>query len=155
MLSGARILLPGPHLDAVSLLDLMEGEKATFAAGVPTIWFGLLHALEKEPSRWKLQPGLRTFVGGSAAPEALIRGLDKHGVTVVHAWGMTEMSPLGSICRIKAHLRDQPDDALYELRAKQGMPVALVDMRVVNVAFFAPMSCNVPAHPGGTIGRSA
>ncbi|MGD9536900.1 MAG: long-chain fatty acid--CoA ligase [Alphaproteobacteria bacterium] len=132
VMNGARILLPGPHLDAVSLLDLMEGEKATFAAGVPTIWFGLLHALEKEPKRWKLQPGLRTFVGGSAAPEALIRGLDRHGVNVVHAWGMTEMSPIGSICRIKTELCDQAEDALYELRAKQGMPVALVDMRVVN-----------------------
>jgi fatty-acyl-CoA synthase len=132
IMSGARMVLPGPHLDPVSLLDLMESEKVTFAAGVPTIWFGLLNALEKEPGRWKLQPGLRTFVGGSAAPEALIRGLEKYGVRVIHAWGMTEMSPLGSVCQVKATLANQPADALYALRSKQGLPNVLVDMRVVN-----------------------
>ncbi len=138
VMTGARLVLPGAHLDPVSLLDLLEREKVTFAAGVPTIWFGLLHALDKEPGRWKLQPGLRTFVGGSAAPEALIRGLDKHGVKVVHAWGMTEMSPLGSISRIKSTLADQPEDALYALRSKQGMPSVLVEMRVVNEQGIAP-----------------
>ncbi|MSO74042.1 MAG: fatty-acid--CoA ligase [Alphaproteobacteria bacterium] len=138
VMTGARLVLPGAHLDPISLLDLLEREKVTFAAGVPTIWLGLLHALEKEPGRWKLQPGLRTFVGGSAAPESLIRGLDKHGVKVVHAWGMTEMSPLGSIARVKTELANQPEDALYALRAKQGMPSVLVEMRVVNEKGIAP-----------------
>ena len=138
VMNGARMVLPGAHLDPASLLDLLEREKVSFAAGVPTIWFGLLHALDKEPGRWKLQPGLRTFVGGSAAPEALIRGLDKHGVKVVHAWGMTEMSPLGSVCTIKTGLDNQPEDALYALRSKQGLPNVLVEMRVVNEKGVAP-----------------
>ena len=138
IMHGAKMVLPGPHFDALSLLDLMEREKVNFAAGVPTIWLGLLHALDKEPGRWALQPGLRTFVGGSAAPEGLIRGLDKHGVKVIHAWGMTEMSPLGTVGRVKPTLEQQSDDLLYELRAKQGMPNVFVDMRVVNEQGVAP-----------------
>jgi fatty-acyl-CoA synthase len=138
LMAGARTVLPGPHLDAVSLLDLMEQEKVTFAAGVPTIWLGLLHALDREPGRWRFQPGLRTLVGGSAAPDALIRGLDKHGIRVIHAWGMTEMSPLGTICQLKAGLETLPEEECHALRAKQGLPGVLVDMRVVNEQGEAP-----------------
>ena len=92
---GTKLVLPGPHLDAVSLLELMQSERVTIAAGVPTVWMAILDALEKEPGRWKLAPDLRMVVGGSAAPEAMIRAFDRHGLRVVHAWGMTEMSPVG------------------------------------------------------------
>jgi len=131
-LTGAKLVFPGPHLDAQSLLDLLERERVTVAAGVPTIWMGILDALEKEPGRWKLQPGLRMIVGGSAAPEALIRGFDKHGLRLVHAWGMTEMSPLGSCSWLKAGMLDQPYDEQVRVRAKQGLPAGLVQVRGVD-----------------------
>ena len=95
-MAGCKQVLPGPHLDPESLLDLYVQEGVTLSAGVPTIWMGILQALEKEPDRWKLG-GIRMVVGGSAAPESLIRGLDRHGLRVVHAWGMTEMTPLGTL----------------------------------------------------------
>jgi len=129
---GAKLVFPGPHLDAQSLLQLMESEKVTIGAGVPTIWMGILDALEKNPGRWKLQPGLRMVVGGSAAPEALIRGFDKHGLRLVHAWGMTEMSPLGSIGFLKEKMRGLPYDEQVRIRAKQGVPSSLVQVRAVD-----------------------
>src|SRR2546425_6455362 len=130
--SGAKLVFPGPHLDAQNLLDLLERERVTVAAGVPTIWMGSLDALEKEPGRWKLQPGLRMIVGGSAAPEALIRGFDKHGLRLIHAWGMTEMSPLGSCSWLKAGMREMPYDEQVRVRAKQGLPAGLVQVRGVD-----------------------
>src|SRR4051812_3911299 len=87
---GCKLVMPGPHLDAVSLLDLYQSEKVTFTAGVPTIWMGILQALEKNPSQWKLTPGMRMVVGGAAAPESMIRAFDRFNLHVLHAWGMTE-----------------------------------------------------------------
>ncbi|HWE26343.1 MAG TPA: long-chain fatty acid--CoA ligase [Myxococcales bacterium] len=130
--AGAKLVFPGPHLDAESLLDLLERERITLGAGVPTIWMGILEALEKQPDRWKLQPGLRMVVGGSAAPEALIRGFDKHGLNLVHAWGMTEMSPLGSVSWLKAKMKGLPYDEQVRIRGKQGLPAALVQVRAVD-----------------------
>ena len=130
--AGAKLVFPGPHLDAQSLLDLLERERVTVAAGVPTIWMGILEALEKEPQRWKLQPGLRMVVGGSAAPESLIRGFDKHGLRLLHAWGMTEMSPLGSCSWLKAGMLGLPYDEQIKVRAKQGLPAGLVQVRGVD-----------------------
>ena len=130
--AGAKLVFPGPHLDAQSLLDLLERERVSVAAGVPTIWMGILEALEKEPQRWKLQPGLRMVVGGSAAPESLIRGFDKHGLRLLHAWGMTEMSPLGSCSWLKAGMLELPYDEQVRVRAKQGIPAGLVQVRGVD-----------------------
>jgi fatty-acyl-CoA synthase len=126
---GARQIFPGPHLDAVSLLDLFEREKVTVGAGVPTIWMGILEALEKEPQRWKLQPGLRMVVGGAAAPEAMIRAFDKHGLEVIQAWGMTEMSPLGTTAKLGPEADGWSEDQRYAARAKQGAPAPFVDLR--------------------------
>jgi fatty-acyl-CoA synthase len=92
-LVGAKQVLPGPHLDAPSLLELMQDERVTIAAGVPTIWLAIREALDAEPDRWKLRDDVRMVVGGSAAPEQLIRDLDRHGLHIIHAWGMTETSP--------------------------------------------------------------
>ncbi|MDI3327879.1 MAG: long-chain fatty acid--CoA ligase [Alicyclobacillaceae bacterium] len=134
---GAKQVFPGPHLDPVSLLDLFEAEGVTLTAGVPTIWLGIVQALEKEPDRWKLQP-MRMAVGGSAAPEGLIRAMDRFGLRVVHAWGMTETTPLGTVSQVKATLRDWPEDRQYEIRAKQGLPVPLIEIRIVNDQGEAP-----------------
>jgi len=127
---GAKLVMPGPHLDAVSLLDLMASEQVTCAAGVPTVWLGILEALDREPSRWKLKPGLRMVVGGSAAPESLIRGFDKHGIEIIHAWGMTEMSPIGTVNRVRPLLEGGTVDERYGVRAKQGIAVPFVEMRL-------------------------
>ena len=103
-LAGARLVFPGPHLDPTSLLDLIADERVTVAAGVPTIWLGIREAMDAAPGRWALQPGLRMIVGGSAAPEQLIRDFDRLGMTLIHAWGMTETSPIGLVSRVPPHL---------------------------------------------------
>ncbi|MFL5374570.1 MAG: long-chain fatty acid--CoA ligase [Myxococcales bacterium] len=129
---GAKLVFPGPHLDAHSLLQLMETEKVTIAAGVPTIWIAILEALEKEPGRYKLENGIRMVVGGSAAPEGLIRGFDKHGLHILHAWGMTEMSPIGSCAQLKPKMLEWDYDKQIAVRAKQGLPAPIVDVRAVD-----------------------
>ena len=90
LMNGADLVMPGPHLDPDSLLDLMAGEKVTLAAGVPTIWNGILANLDADPKRWDLSR-LRTMViGGAAAPPSMIAGFEeRHGLIVTHAWGMT------------------------------------------------------------------
>ncbi len=128
---GAKHVYPGPHLDSVSLLDLFAEEKVTLAAGVPTIWLGILDALEKNPGRWKLQEGLRMVVGGSAAPESMIRAFDKHGLRVVHAWGMTETTPLGTVANLPPEADRWTEDERYALRAKQGVPSPFVEIRAM------------------------
>ena len=134
---GCKQVFPGPHLDPESLLDLYAAEGVTVSAGVPTIWLGLLQALEEQPDRWQLGP-VRMVVGGSAAPESLIRGLDRHGLRVVHAWGMTEMTPLGTVSWLKRSLQQLPPDQRYAYRAKQGLPAPLVETRVMGATGEAP-----------------
>jgi fatty-acyl-CoA synthase len=131
-LVGARLVLPGPYLDPASLLDLLAGERVTFGAGVPTIWLGIRDALDARPGAWQLQPGLRMIVGGAAAPEQLIRDFDRLGMTLIHAWGMTETSPLGAVSRIPPELAGADPATRYRLRAKQGVTVPLVELRVRN-----------------------
>jgi len=131
-LAGAKQVMPGPHLDAVNLLDLIQGEKVTIGAGVPTIWLGIVEALEKEPKRWSFQPGLRMIVGGSAAPQSLIRGMDKFGMSVLHAWGMTEMSPVGTVAQLRGEMLELTYDQQIAKRAKQGTPVPLVETRAID-----------------------
>jgi len=131
VMTGAKQVHPGPYLDAENLLDLYEREQVTATAGVPTIWLGILQALEKEPDRWKLVPGMRMVVGGSAAPESMIRAFDKFNLRVIHAWGMTETSPLGTVSLLKPHLQELDEDAQYAYRAKQGLPVPLVEIRAM------------------------
>src|SRR5680860_1433701 len=130
-LLGSKLVHPGPHLDPESLLDLFEKEKVNVTAGVPTIWFGILQAIQKEPDRWNLQPGMRMIVGGAAAPESMIRAFDKHDLRVIHAWGMTETTPLGSVANLKPELLSASEDEQYAYRAKQGVPSPLVDVRAV------------------------
>ncbi len=131
-MTGIKLVFPGPYLDPASLLDLLAQEKVTIAAGVPTIWLGIREALDGNPGKWKLQPGLRMVVGGSAAPEQLIRDFDRLGMTLIHAWGMTETSPIGLVSRIPPHLADADEATRYRLRARQGVPPPLVDIKICN-----------------------
>ena len=135
---GAKLVFPGPYLDAPSVLDLIAGERVTIAAGVPTIWMGIREALDAAPGKWQLQPGLRMVVGGSAAPEQMIRDFDRLGMTLIHAWGMTETSPIGLVSRVPPHLEGTDDALCYRLRAKQGVPPPLVDVCVRNDAGEVP-----------------
>ena len=127
---GTKLILPGPFLDPPSLLELLSGEKVTIAAGVPTIWIGIREALDAAPGKYPLVPGLRMVVGGSAAPEQLIRDFDRLGMTLIHAWGMTETSPIGLVSRVPPHLAGADEATRYRLRAKQGTPPPLVDVVV-------------------------
>jgi fatty-acyl-CoA synthase len=135
---GAKQVFPGPHLDAQSLLELFACERVTYTAGVPTIWMGILEALEKNPGRWKLIPGLRMTVGGAAASELMIRRFDELGVRVTHSWGMTEMAPAGSMSKLKSYMECWPEDARYAIRAKQGLPLPFVEARVIGENGEAP-----------------
>ncbi len=135
---GAKLVFPGPHLDAANLLDLYASEQVTMSAGVPTIWMGILQALEKEASRWQLQPGLRMVCGGAAAPESMIRALDKFGMRVIHGWGMTETSPLGTVGFIKRDVASSTPDDEYAVRSRQGMPLPFVELRTMAEAGEAP-----------------
>lgn len=128
---GAKLVFPGPHLHPEDLLDLIAAESPTIALGVPTIWLGLLQALEAQPGRWILPMGLRSVVGGSAVPEALIRRFAAYGVTVSQGWGMTEMSPLGTVFCRKPELVGLDENEWFARRALAGVPVPLVDLRLV------------------------
>ena len=127
---GAKQVLPGPYLDACSLLDLMEQEKVTRALGVPTLWMGMLDQLERNPGRWKLQPGLRAGIGGQAVPAAMIRAMDRQGIEIVQAWGMTELAPVGTIAAVKDHMCGWSEEDRIAIRSTQGLAVPFVELRV-------------------------
>jgi fatty-acyl-CoA synthase len=127
---GSKLVFPGPHLDPTSLLDLMATEKVTVAGGVPTIWLGILALLDQEPKKWDLSAMRTMLIGGSAAPASMIDGFQRrHGLGVIHAWGMTEMNPLGTLARVKRDLRGADDETQLGLRASQGYPVPFVEQR--------------------------
>ena len=111
-ITGATQVMPGPHLDPESLLEAIEEHRVTLTAGVPTVWIGVLELLDAEPERHELGHMRKVIVGGSAAPGSLLRGSEgRHGIRAVHAWGMTEMSPLGTVCELTSEVADEPDDA--------------------------------------------
>jgi fatty-acyl-CoA synthase len=129
VLAGSKLVFPGPHLDPPSLLELMAAEKVTVAGGVPTIWLGILALLDQNPKKWDLSAMRTMVIGGSAAPPSLIDGYKKrHGLEVTHAWGMTELNPMGTLARVKRHLRGD-DEAELAFRATQGYPVPFVEQR--------------------------
>ena len=138
VMMGSKLVFPGPHLDAESLLDLYQSEQVTLTAGVPTIWMAILQALEKEPARWRLASGMRMVVGGAAAPEAMIRAFDKFGLRVIHGWGMTETSPVGIVSLLKRELSGASDDEQYAMRAKQGVPLPFFEVRAMGTQGEAP-----------------
>ncbi len=130
---GAKLVLPGPNLDGESLVKLIDGEKVTLALGVPTIWMGLLQALEKTGSM--AESLKRTVVGGSALPTVMIPAFrDKYGVELIHAWGMTETSPLGTINNLLQKHEDLSDTEKGSLREGQGRPPYGVELRLVDEA---------------------
>ncbi|WIG93067.1 long-chain fatty acid--CoA ligase [Myxococcus sp. SDU36] len=133
VLTGAKLVFPGPHLDPTSLLDLMAAEKVTMAGGVPTIWIGILALLDQSPNKWDLSSMRSMLIGGSAAPPSLIEGFQqRHGLEVVHAWGMTEMSPVGTMAKLKGPLRQATHEVKSSARASQGFALPFVETRVAS-----------------------
>jgi fatty-acyl-CoA synthase len=126
---GAKLVYPGQHLDAQSLLEDFAQEKVTWSAGVPTIWFGILQALDATPDRFDLSHMKGMFVGGSAVPRALIAAFQRHGLTIIQGWGMTETSPVASTSDLPHDLADADLETQLDLRATAGLPLALVELR--------------------------
>jgi fatty-acyl-CoA synthase len=135
---GAKLVFPGPHLHPEDLLDLMQAEQPTLSLGVPTIWLGMIQAYEAQPGRWRFPPQLRTLIGGAAVPEALIRAYARHGVRVDQGWGMTETSPVCTIAYQKPEFGDAPEDERIRRNATAGVPVPLVELRIVGDNGVAP-----------------
>ena len=128
---GAKIVFPGPQLDGKSLYELFESEKVTFSAGVPTVWQGLLAFMEA--NHLKFSTMRRTVIGGSACPPAMIQLFqDKYGVQVLHAWGMTEMSPLGTVCTFRSKHSELSAEQRLPVQYKQGRALFGVDMKIVD-----------------------
>ena len=132
-MTGAKLVMPGAKLDGPSLHQLLEEEGVTMTAAVPTVWLGLLQHLEG--TNGALSTLKRVVIGGSACPRAMTETFErKYGVTVAHAWGMTEMSPLGSFCSLKPVYEQLSGDALYDLKVKQGHPPFTVEFRLTDDA---------------------
>jgi len=128
---GAKLVFPGPALDGKSLYELIEAEKVTLSAGVPTVWQGLLGYAEQHGFGFSTMR--RTIVGGAALPPAMLRTFEeKYNVAALHAWGMTEMSPVGTVCALRAGHADCAREDLYAVKGKQGRAVFGVDMKIVD-----------------------
>jgi fatty-acyl-CoA synthase len=138
-LVGAKQVMPGPHLDPESLLEDLANEKVTLTAGVPTIWLGILRKLDENPGAYNLSNLRAMIIGGSAAPEAMIRAYqERHGLRVVHAWGMTETTPLGTVCKLTSQTQSATEDEKYRIRAKQGIPGPFIEIRARGDEGFVP-----------------
>ena len=132
-MAGSALVLPGPKLDGASVYDILEGEGVTFTAAVPTIWFALLQHMEKNGLR--LSHLTRVAIGGSACPPAVIEAFErKYGVPVLHAWGMTEMSPVGSICSIKPEVHSEDYAKLLDVKSTQGYTPFGVEWKITDDA---------------------
>lgn len=128
---GCKLVMPGPHLDGKSLYELFENEGVTFSAGVPTVWLGLLNYVKSNDL--KFSTFKRTVIGGSACPPAMMKTLQQdYGVEVIHAWGMTELSPLGTLSKLTSKQLELPPEQQQRLLEKQGKVIYGIDMAVID-----------------------
>jgi len=132
VMNGSTQIFGGPNPQPRDIIEIVHNERVTLVGAVPTVWIAIQAILEKEP-QWDISSIRCIPIGGSAAPRSLIELFDKeYGAYMLHAWGMTEMSPLGTVCRPRSYADSLPDDERYNIRAKQGAMVAGVDMRIVD-----------------------
>jgi fatty-acyl-CoA synthase len=132
VLFGCGQVFAGPHLDGASVLELIVRERVTLTAGVPTVWLSMLQELDKTPGTHDLSALRCIAIGGSAAPPSMIAAYDqRHGIKIVHAWGMTELTPLGTVCNLPTSLCGAPFDEQLRYRARQGKPLPFVEIRAV------------------------
>ncbi|MDO6807899.1 long-chain fatty acid--CoA ligase [Zobellia galactanivorans] len=147
LLTGSDMVLPSSNLQPEALIKILQKEKVTKANGVPTIWMGIYESMKKNPPRPKLD--LEEYlVGGSALPASLIKAMEKDfGIRGVHAWGMTETSPLGTVSRLQPHHQDLSEDKKVNVRAKQGIEFPGIEMRIVD------NNGNIASRDGKTMGE--
>ncbi len=127
---GSKLVLPGPSLDAVSLLEAYEQEQVTFTAGVPTMWLALLEKLDEDPEKYDVSALRKLIVGGAAMPQSLLQAFqERHNLNLVAAWGMTETTPMGTICYLRPGQEEASQDEQYGYRCRQGTPVPFVEIR--------------------------
>ncbi len=131
VMMGSKFVLPGRFMDPLSIARMMAEERVTVAAGVPTIWIGLLSILERESFDFSALRAI--YCGGSAVPKALIEALQRKNLNIVQAWGMTETSPLASLSKLRSYQEDLPLDEQFRIRAKQGTMLPGVEFRVMNI----------------------
>lgn len=144
--AGAKLVLPGAGMDGASLYELIDGEQVALLLGVPTVWLGLLQYCEKE--NLTLSSVEDVVIGGSAAPMSMIRAFqEKHDAFVIHAWGMTELSPLGTLNSMNRYMAGLSQEERYQLQTKQGRPVFGIEIRIVDA------DGNELAHDGTAFGR--
>jgi fatty-acyl-CoA synthase len=130
---GAKLVMPGPHLDPASLVDLFCRERVTVTGGVPTIWMGVLQYLDANPGKFDLSSIRAMYVGGSAVPQALIEAFEqRYGLPIYQAWGMTEMAPLGTVAHCPPSMTGASDAVKFAYRATQGRPAPFVEIRARN-----------------------
>ena len=129
LMTGANLVMPSRFMDPESVVTLVEEQQVTFSAAVPTVWFGVLQAIRQGTiDADRLRSMERLVVGGSAVPESLMKGYDELGVRIIHAWGMTETSPLGSVATVKSGV---PDGEVLRTRLTQGLATPTLDVRIV------------------------
>jgi fatty-acyl-CoA synthase len=134
VMNGSTQIFGGPNPQPRDIIEIVHNERVTLVGAVPTVWIAIQAILEKEP-QWDISSIRCIPIGGSAAPKTLIQAFDKkYGAYMLHAWGMTEMSPLGTVCRPRSYTDSLPEEERYNIRAKQGAIVAGVDMRIVDDA---------------------
>lgn len=146
-MAGAKMVMPGPRMDGEAIYELLQTEKVTATAAVPTVWLMLLQYLEKNPDL-KLPDLQRVVIGGAACPESMMKAFeDKYDTQVIHAWGMTEMSPLGSLGTRRAGMEHLSDDEWWQIKLKQGRPAYSIEMKITD-----DEGKDLP-HDGTTFGR--
>ncbi|MGB7205235.1 MAG: long-chain-fatty-acid--CoA ligase [Anderseniella sp.] len=146
-MSGAKMVMPGPRMDGEAIYELLDTEKVTATAAVPTVWLMLLQYLEQNPDL-KLPHLNKVVIGGAACPESMMKAFeDKYDAQVIHAWGMTEMSPLGSLGTRKGGLERLSDDEWWQVKLKQGRPAYSVEMKITDD------EGNEMPHDGKSFGR--
>jgi fatty-acyl-CoA synthase len=138
VMNGSKLVLPGPNLQPELILDLLSTERVTLAGAVATVWLAVAEALEREPQRWSLQEGLRILIGGSACPEILFRRFDQFGARVIQLWGLTETTPVATVCKLQPNMQSSSEDRRYQLRSRQGMPSPFMDVRAINDSVEVP-----------------
>ncbi|HLH60795.1 MAG TPA: long-chain fatty acid--CoA ligase [Ktedonobacteraceae bacterium] len=131
VMMGSKLVFPGRFMDPARIAHLISDERVTVTAGVPTIWIGLLSVLDKQEI--DLSSLRAIYCGGSAVPRSLIEGLYRKNINIVHAWGMTETSPLASLSKLRSYQKDWPLDEQFRIKARQGTVLPGVDFRVVNM----------------------
>ena len=138
-MNGVKQVFPGPHLDPVSLLEDFQQEKVTVTAGVPTIWMGILQTLDANPGTYDVSTIRYMTVGGAAPPRAMIEAFaERHGLHITHGWGMTEMSPVGTISGAPGQEAGLSPQEAYSRRAMQGLPIPFVEIRASGEAGLVP-----------------